>query len=478
MKDVRVLDTWVAELTTNAHFDVLTVRITASAVDYREDLRTGRRLSGTTRPGEFTEYWSLLRRRDAKTVADKPGLLEGHCPNCGAEVSVNASSRCEYCQAHLTSCAKDWVLSEITQASVWQPTAGREVPGFDRLASRDAGLTLQHVEDRASVMVYRRFAAAREARVEPLACIATPEYVRQFTAELPAPDAPDRTWYGDCSVGSVETVGMIPTREADVALVRVRWSATRLGHDSGEIREVAEGGTFAALFVLTRRPDAVTNVDETVSSAHCPACGAPAEGARGGSCAFCGTVLNDGSDWLLAATPSLGSSQAGTLIARARALGAQSTVSGARAREARSGAPAQRGLLAWLVSISISDGQVDRAQRRSLRALAHKCAVPEEELDRMIEGARSGNTEPPRPESGSQARQWLTEMVRLALSDGRIHRKERRVLRDVGEELSMSAYDVDQLITKEKLALARRARQDIDREHRSRRRDPSLAAAM
>jgi len=62
----------------------------------------------------FTEHWTFLRTIGVKTNADKQ-LKDNKCPNCGAALQVNATGKCDYCGAVVTSGQYDWVLSEIRQ---------------------------------------------------------------------------------------------------------------------------------------------------------------------------------------------------------------------------------------------------------------------------------------------------------------------------------------------------------------------------
>jgi hypothetical protein len=105
----------LASVTTDAHFDAITVRVYASGLDYHvtED---GKVLSGsTTVPRRYTEYWTLIRG------AKKAGPSKGDrvCPQCGAPLKIGMSGNCEYCRAKVTGGEFDWVLSRIEQDEVY-----------------------------------------------------------------------------------------------------------------------------------------------------------------------------------------------------------------------------------------------------------------------------------------------------------------------------------------------------------------------
>jgi len=113
----------LAEAVHDGAFDYVTAKIEASAADYIVDQKTGKVLSGSQEPQPFTEYWTFLRSDSVKTKSGGDQIQSQHCPNCGAPLQVNAVGKCEYCGSELTSGAFSWVLSEISQASVWKPRA-------------------------------------------------------------------------------------------------------------------------------------------------------------------------------------------------------------------------------------------------------------------------------------------------------------------------------------------------------------------
>ena len=304
MDAVAVDSATVADAASDAVYDTVAVRVRARARDFRASRTDGSWVSGSRAVEPFAEVWSFLRRRGTATVAGKPGLLEGNCPNCGAPIQVNESTNCASCGALLRSGEYDWVLAEITQESEWQPGAQSAVPGLDRLRERDADLNVQAIEDRTSVVFWRRAEADRVGKVDPIRKAATDDMCKQVAQQLrPGPDG-HRSYTGECAVGSVDTVGFIPAADPaglDRAVVDVYWTGRRFttGNDGAPPRPGPES-TVHTLLVLGRRADAVTEVAKGISSAHCPQCGAPESGGVGGSCDFCGAVLNDGSHgWVL-----------------------------------------------------------------------------------------------------------------------------------------------------------------------------------
>ena len=194
-------------------FDVLNIRIEASATDSMVSIKDGKRLSGSTTSEPFVEIWTFLRRRGAQTSADpnKPGLIEGNCPNCGGAIELNQNANCQYCGAILRSGQYDWVLAEITQECEWQPGSQKHLPALDALQSQDPGFNLQALEDRASVIFWRLATAERLSDTKSLTKVSLPDFLQRYGADLKARRGPngERTWQGDRAVGSVDTLGFI-----------------------------------------------------------------------------------------------------------------------------------------------------------------------------------------------------------------------------------------------------------------------------
>lgn len=111
----------IAQVAGDPNVDSITVRIDASAADYDVD-DFNKIVRGDRTPRPFTEYWTFVRSRAARTRAGE-GAQITQCPNCGAPVQVNESGICAYCKATVTSGQFGWVLDNITQASEWQAAA-------------------------------------------------------------------------------------------------------------------------------------------------------------------------------------------------------------------------------------------------------------------------------------------------------------------------------------------------------------------
>jgi len=101
----------LANVTTDAHYDAITVRMFATGLDYTIS-DDGKLLSGNrSRPRTYSEYWTLIR---GSSRQGPPGQ-DPNCPHCGAPLRIGMTGQCEYCRVKVTSGEFDWVLSRIEQ---------------------------------------------------------------------------------------------------------------------------------------------------------------------------------------------------------------------------------------------------------------------------------------------------------------------------------------------------------------------------
>jgi predicted lipid-binding transport protein (Tim44 family) len=319
MKDVSISRVRLMQVRTEGGFTVATVRIDARAVDCDLSLANGAVVRGSGSSEPFDEYWTFLRRQGSQSISGR-GLIEGHCPNCGAAIEINAGAKCASCRALLRSGQYDWVLAEITQEGEWVAARQEQISGVSTLRQLDPEFSMADLEDRASVMFWRRLMAERLGRVDPLRKIAAQALVQSYQELLrPRPDH-QRRYFGDCAVGSVQTLGVLPLAHGESlrrALVRVHWEGQSMAVKAdGRIAKIGDRTQRQSLFVLGRGPDVLTNPGNGLSSAHCPHCGAPATVDTANACEFCGTVLNDGSQgWILMEAVPTSSEEARSLFA-------------------------------------------------------------------------------------------------------------------------------------------------------------------
>jgi len=466
VSDVVIHKMLLAQVNRDDFFDLVTVRIQASCVSYRVSLDEGKFVSGNRASETFVEYWTFLRRRGVQTK-DRPGLIEGNCPNCGNEIQLNQSSKCQSCDSLLRSGQYDWVMSEITQECEWFGGTSDDVPGAARYRNEaDPGFNVQHLEDRASVVFWRKVMADRLGQIAPLAKMASAEFCEQYESTLRA-TTPERRYTGDCAVGSVDARGVFRGNGRDTALVEIRWSGTQFtAQPQGPPKRSHQSKAVKSLFVFARNSGVQTDVGQSICSSHCPGCGAPESEITSHACEFCGEVLNDGShDWVLIDILSMYSPDAQDLLRQARSQNmATADVPAIASVETPSDdqqTPHGTELLVWAVKTALADNQLDARERTMLEQVARHRHVPSQQLDMLIEAAEQGQLESPEPADREQARRWLAAMADVSLSDGVVRRNEYNLLCLVGAQLGLSPYDVKQLLRQRRTDLYQSARQRL-----------------
>ncbi len=409
-------------------FDTITVRVPFEAQIARKSLETQEPISGSLiKKSYFVECWTFVRRRGVKTL-NGPGLMEGQCPNCGAPLSLNQSAQCGTCDCRARSGEFDWVLTEITQASAWKPESSGNVPGLKAFLLKDKGLSVQLLEDRASLAFWRKAAADRRVEVGPLKSVATARFCDEYEQGL---QNPNRSPAVDRAVGSVRTRGLLRGEDQDHALVEICWDGL-----FGRGRRASRSGTRRQLrhnlFVFARKAGAQTPVVDSLTTAHCTGCGAHDEGGTGTTCPFCEAPRRGGdSTWLLDEVATVRTAR-GWLD---RLAEEDQQLEGETAGGLFTHSP--RDLLAWATALAQVDHSVSSTEHLALKGLARRAGLDEEEVDALLaqDGELAQPVEIPGPE---RAEVWLSELLQVAWADGTVSKAERVLLENMTEQLGMS----------------------------------------
>jgi hypothetical protein len=110
-ENARILRIDLARVTSDKHYDSITVRLFATSVDYTVG-DDGKLLSGSrSRARTYSEYWTWIRGT-ARRGQSRGDVV---CPNCGAALRIGMAGTCEYCRVKVTAGEFDWVLSRIEQ---------------------------------------------------------------------------------------------------------------------------------------------------------------------------------------------------------------------------------------------------------------------------------------------------------------------------------------------------------------------------
>jgi hypothetical protein len=524
MSDIQVQSIQLAEVTADDVFDVATVRIVAMAVDYRITTSTGKRHDGPTAPQPFAEYWSFIRRHGVTTDPNKPGLMEGHCPNCGAAIEMNQSAQCAQCKAVLRSGQFDWVLAVITQQSEWRPQRNGPIAGAEALRKSDPAFNRVALEDRASVMFWRKMLADRVGKMDPLRKVATDDYCAYLT-KTGTTSASGRSYMGDCAVGSTHLLAVIPAEvnspppangsdaddaglhiaspvapalavpsrmfpvaatdvatsvametatlqspEAmDRAVVEVWWEGQPFQQRvDGTLSPGGERKKMHQLYVLSRKPGVSSDPGTSVSSAHCPNCGGPVTSDLSNACSFCGTVLNDGTTgWVLSRIESAATQGGYDLMNRVGYQWGHAPVAG---RPSYAAAPPS-GLLAWAIRTAMADGVIDMQKEQMLEAIGARCGLSVEAVKQLVAMASHGALELPDPPNRAAAQQYLTAMAAMVVADGSINEHEMAFLSAAGRRFGFGAAEIGYLLRVERANRINDARDQLKMAKQFRRGD-------
>jgi hypothetical protein len=445
MSDVSVLETVALGYLAGSHYDAVYVRVKASALDQVVELGGEKVFSGG--PSVFSEVWTFLRRPGAKTLA-RPGLLEGHCPSCGAPLAIADAAQCAACKAWVNSAEHDWVATGITQVSEWAfPNPEREVTGWKELRDADPDLSLEALEDRAAVAFWRGLDARRRADLAPLRGIACDEFIASLDGFR------DGEFERDAAVGAVELIAFEPGSDFDKAHVQVRWEADKMLRGAGG--PVFQGRDRRTHYLIFRRKSgAKSDLKAGLRTARCPSCGAAPEEADASACAYCGHAFNDGAvSWVLCGVVPFG-------VWRRPVVDSEDAAAevGLDWGEELPAIEAVAVLAAGLGA----HGTVDDRERAYLLAYADRRGVEPSRAEEMIQAALAKRLDVPVPKSAPEAEVILRGLIRMGLADGRIPDGERALLTAFGGRLRLREGDIDDMIKEERKGLHVRAKVALD----------------
>ena len=118
MRDAKIEKVVLAKVDADPFFDIIVVRVYASAIDVTTHVPSGAVVGGDPRrPRAYSEYWTFVRPtgRDGSDA-------EGESPNCGAPLEVEMVGRCTACRVKVQRGGDfDWVLAKVEQDEAYTP---------------------------------------------------------------------------------------------------------------------------------------------------------------------------------------------------------------------------------------------------------------------------------------------------------------------------------------------------------------------
>lgn len=432
--DIKVIDLQIIGLEQSAFFDSVHLRVKASMRDDDVPNSTSdeqaRAQAMKKSPETFTEVWTFLRRPGVVSDANKD-LAQGHCPNCGAPFNGGAANTCEHCGAIVNSGNYDWVLAEITQGSEYQRSSAA-IDGLARARQRDAELTTEVLEDRASLLFWKWVDAQVAQDSTRITKIAAPDFVARLQNDLDGLKASGRQKvFLECAVGAVNTIALGDDGARELAQIEVRWSAKS---GVGPIGQKPPANLPSVpqrwVFTLTRKLGAHTPSKAGVSTSRCANCAAPLSDNANPNCDYCGTALATGErDWVLLEV-STWEGFGANLARQAPSTPRPTGVSRVPDREER------ERLLYLMAAMAAADGVIDEKEKKLLRLCSERWSVPWANVELALNAGQSLFDKLIVRGSG-EAEAFMRQLVEMALVDGKIDRKERKLLEAAARHLGL-----------------------------------------
>jgi len=114
VEDIAILATTITGYQNDGVNDIIDVVLKVRIKDYVSDDQTGKVIENDPHEQVYmTYFWKRIRKQGLTTRVDDKITTATQCPNCGANISINASGECEYCGSVISRGDYDWVLSSI-----------------------------------------------------------------------------------------------------------------------------------------------------------------------------------------------------------------------------------------------------------------------------------------------------------------------------------------------------------------------------
>ncbi|MDP1824950.1 MAG: TIM44-like domain-containing protein [Archangium sp.] len=431
--DPQVLDLQIIGLEQNDSFDSVHIRVMAQLSDAEapanatdeQALAAARKV----KPEQFTEVWTFVRKPGAVTKVEGD-VSQGKCPNCGAPFEGGAANTCEFCGAIVNSGNYDWVLAEITQGSQFQPHP-MTPDGFVKAKQSDPSLTTEALEDRASLVFWKWVESQSLGDAGRLAKVASASFQEEVKGGIEHLGKQGKQkFFVECAVGAVNTQQLTQADGKDLAAVEIKWSA--------KIGIGPKGGKPPALpsqpqryvMLLERSSGAKSSADNGMSTNRCPQCAAPLTDNGQPSCEFCGALLSSGEkDWVM---KDFGSWEWW------RSKGGQPATSRAAPAAAKVPDREERERLVYLMAaMAMADGVVDEGERKLLKMASDRWGIPWANIELALNAPAGSLFDKLIVKGSTEAESFLKELVQVAMADGKVDSKEKKMLEAAAAHLGL-----------------------------------------
>lgn len=440
---MTIYETRIAQVNCDNSFDVIHVFIRASSADSLIDLVTGKTIAENEERRKFCEYWTFIRRPSAKTL-QKPGLLDGNCPNCGAALEIGQATVCKVCNSFIRSGFYDWVLAKITQACEWQYSEPTMIPDWGKMKATDPDFTVQQIEDRSAVIFWMQRLAERSQSAQPMQRFATEAFCHYYAMSIDDSTARGYHFMENIALASVTLKGFKMTKFWENLCLLVVYSGVPIMLNSSG--RVIEGKRISRVvrevMYLGRRRGVKTDQKNTLSSAHCPSCGGPLTSTFAISCNYCNSVLNEGSNsWILEKVVKENDPAYLEILQKKPDI----TMAPEEDHETRSA----RDVITIMAQILLADGKVEISEMTLLEKIAERYGMEEADLNSIIWSLQQGQVYIPAPADSREAWFLLQAAASMALADSVITPEEEHSLVVLAQHLGYSKADVQRALRAE-----------------------------
>jgi tellurite resistance protein len=447
----------IARVSCDKNFDAIHIMVTAEVEEIARDLKTNEILNPENKKQKICEYWSFIRRPSAKTLK-KPGLIEGSCPNCGAPIEIGQATVCPVCKSYLRSGYYDWVLAKITQACEWEYANPKLVPGYNDIIRVDSDFSIHQIEDRCAVIFWMLRLVERRQTMDPILRFATEKCCQGFRFMMRG--VKKYTYLENVSFASATLKVVNVSEQSQRIYVLVVYSGI-------PVTCTAEGRLptlhrFSKpkrdVLVFVRKPDQKTNLNNTLTSAHCHNCGGPLTSNYAINCSYCNALLIDGSEWLLEKVLSEQSHEYLEQSSKKQELIQKAVKETKKKKEEIKIKRSGRDVISIAAEVLVADGKVEESEMEMLEKLASMYAMPKDQLKGIVEAAKQGEIHVPEPENIKESKAIIEAAIEMALVDGNLADEERDSIEKVGKKLGYAKPDLKMMFTKaiNKQSLAKR----------------------
>ncbi|MDD3146969.1 MAG: TIM44-like domain-containing protein [Candidatus Riflebacteria bacterium] len=442
--NMTIYEARIAQVNCDNSFDVIHIFIRASSADSMFDLTTGETLARNEENRRFSEYWTFIRRPSAKTL-QKPGLLEGVCPNCGTPIEIGQATVCGSCGSFIRSGFYDWVLAHITQACEWEYNEPSLISDWNVMKNSDPDFNIQQIEDRSGVIFWMLRLAERQRSVDPVRRFATEAYCDFYQSLQNETSGIGSSFMESVALGSIMLKGFKFNPHWNKLYVLVVWSGVPVTRNVAG--KVVEGRRVSKVvrevLILGRRSGVKTGVQNTLSSAHCPNCGGPLVSAFAITCNYCNTILNEGSNsWILERVVAESDPEYQNMLASRKTEKVE--VEDDSVRSARD-------VITIMAHLLLADGKTEVQELDLLEKIAETYGMTESDLNSIIWGLKQGEVYIPAPADNKEAWNLLLSATRMALADDVLTPTEERELEILAQHLGYCKADVVRAIKAEKI---------------------------